>query len=390
MNHLVIAVKTTHGGLWILPQIRAARRRGIDVTVITPLGDGRLVRAVSELAEADSGVAHRAAPVDFSPRRPLQTVRGLWRLRQLIRGIAPDAVLYHLYATALAFRLATIGLTTKKIYMVAGPLYLDSGLIRLSERFLARLDDLVICGSKHIYDRYLALGLPRAHLAMIPYGVDTARFAPGTETDRHRSRGELGLDRNAFVVVMVAFVYAPKSLVHRGEGIKGHRHLLEAWASFRDMHSDAALLLVGGGFDVAGEAYRQHLIKRVAEGSGRLGDMNITWLTSVEDVRSAYVAADVSVSPSLSDNHGAALEASSMGTPCVVSDAGALPEAVTPDSGWIFPAGSVDGLSASLELAYQEWGSGALQARKQQARDLMMKQFEVGTLAQAVLDCIYG
>lgn len=388
MTRIAIAVKTTEGGLWILPQIEEARRRGVGVTVITPPGQGRLVRAVSRIAGADSGVSHRAAAVHFSVRRPLATIKGLLLLRHTMRAIAPDAVLYHLYATALAVRLAMVGLPTRRVYMVAGPLYLDSRLIRFAERRLALVDDLIICGSEHIHDRYVALGVGESRLTTIPYGVDTSRFTPGDQADRSRIRMELGLDVDAFVAVMVAFVYAPKALVHRGEGIKGHRHLLQAWEIFQARHPAACLLLVGSGFDDAGEAYRQLLIDQVTSRAHSLAERGIRWLASVDDVRQAYNAADVSVSPSLSDNHGAALEASAMATPIIVSDAGALPEAVAMDSGWVFPTKSVDGLVQSLESAHQEWQSGVLQDRGRRARLLMVQQFDACSLAARVLDCV--
>ena len=93
---------------------------------------------------------------------------------------------------------------------------------------------------------------------------------------------------------------------------------------FRAHHPRAHLLLVGSGWGRAGEAHRKELIARYRV----TADPNVTWLASVADVRPCYDAADVSVSPSFSEGHGAATEASAMGVPSIVSDAGGLPETV--------------------------------------------------------------
>lgn len=385
MRHLVVAVKTTEGGLWVLPQVREARRRGTRVTVITRSGDGRLTRALTAMTREDPEVVHHPSPFDFSFSRPWRVPAGLFRLRRLLRRLEPDAVLYHLYATALSVRLSTLGLRYRRVYMVAGPLYLDSRPIRLLERFLARLDSVIICGSEHIRQRYLSLRLPTDHLRTIPYGVDLKAYEP--RSPQMVNREHLGLKNTTFVAVMVAYVYAPKRLVHRGEGIKGHRHLLEAWLTFHREHPESELILVGSGFDDAGERYRQRLKDDFLTRGDETG---IIWVDSMDDVRDAYAAADVSISPSLSENHGAVLEASSMSVPSIVSDAGALPEAVTSTSGWIFPAGSVTALGQQLSSAFTEWEAGSLDAWGEHARDLMVERFDLSVLVRRVIDCTDG
>ena len=388
MKHLVIAVKTTDGGLWILPHVLEARRRGTKVTVLTPAGDGRLVRAVRNLSSHDSGVGHQASPFDFSFRRPWRALRGLWRLRGTIRDLAPTIVLYHLYASALAVRIACLGLRLRRVHMVAGPLYLESRIIRLVERLLGRLDDLIICGSEYTRRRYLGLGFPPCRLVTVPYGVDVAQFTPDRAPDHLAVRRRLGVMPHSFVVGMVSYVYAPKSLVHRGEGIKGHRYLLRAWRRFRQRHPDAELLLVGSGFDAAGEAYRQQLMTEHGVAPDAAETAGVRWLSTVADVREAYAAMDVSVSPSLSDNHGAVLEASAMAVPSIVSDAGALPEAVTSESGWVFPAGSTEALLDRLEQAYADWAEGSLAPRGRAARTYVRAQFDVAELSRRVISCL--
>lgn len=375
--------------MWIIPQVLEAVGRGIHVTVVTPAGEGRLVRSIRRLSDGESLVQHVASPFDFSFSGPVRVIRGLLALRRLLRSLEPDAVLYHLFATALAFRLATWGLKIRRVHMVAGPLYLDSPVIRLLERGLWRLDDLIVCGSWYTRHRYEALGVPVARMDVIPYGVDTDRFSPSIEPTSASAREAYGIPPDAFVAVMVSFVYAPKALVHRGEGIKGHRFLLEAWGSFHVEHPHSRLLLVGGGFGQSGATYRDQLIDSFGGCQGLL-DLGVIWLDSVEDVRAAYQSADVSVSPSLSENHGAALEASAMAVPCIVSDAGALPETVSASSGWICRGGSSRELRAALDAAHAAWISGRLIGMGQAARASMTSDFSVDDSARRVIDRLDG
>ena len=47
-----------------------------------------------------------------------------------------------------------------------------------------------------------------------------------------------------------------------------------------------------------------------------------------------------------------------MAVPSIVSDAGALPEAIAAGSGWIVPRDGVDALVQALHAAHDEWRAG--------------------------------
>jgi glycosyltransferase involved in cell wall biosynthesis len=373
--HVAIVVKTNQGGRWLLPQIAALRARGNRVTVLLPPGPGLLRTALEHIA-----VPVVESAFDFSFRPRPATAIGLRQLRRQLAELDPDAVFYHLYASTIAARLAAVGTRPARVHMVAGPLYLESPLIRLVERGLARMDHLIICGSRHTASRYGAMGLG-GRCTTIPYGVDTDHFRPPTPAERAEARATLGIPTDNFLAIMAAYAYAPKRLVHNGSGIKGHDVLLRAWADFRQQHDDACLLLVGGGFDSAGEAHRAELVRRFGVDDAAAG---VRWLDTVPDVRACYAAADLSICPSLSENHGAALESGAMGLPCVVSDAGGLPEAVTGRSGWVVPRGDPGALAAAIEDAYREWRETGLGDRGQRGRTLMVGQFEQQRCATAV------
>ncbi|AWB91197.1 glycosyltransferase family 4 protein [Aeromicrobium chenweiae] len=375
MTRVTVVLKTNEGGAWVLGQVAEMVRRGAHVTIVIPPGDGRLRRAVDA-----AGHPVAESPFDFSFRPAPATARGLWRLRKLVRATAPDVVFYHLYASALAARIASLGLRVRRVHMVAGPLYLENPVIRFVERFLCRLDHHLIAGSEFTATQYAALGMPADRLSYVPYGVDVQRFSRGVD-----SRDRLwGAGSGTFVAIMVAYVYAPKSSVFPGVGIKGHDLLLECWREFSAAHPDARLVLVGSGFDDEGERHRQGLIGRFELAA----DPTVSWLDSVTDVRPLYSSADVSISPSLSENHGAALEASAMGVPSIVSRAGGLPETVTPCSGWVVPVGDRDQLLAAMTEAWSRFETGSLAEMGRQARAHALDCFDLTRSTARVADIV--
>lgn len=345
------------------------------MAALIPPGYGRL-RAVLDSEE----ISVIESEFDFSFSLRPRLLHSLLALRRQIRSHEPDILFYHLYASALAARLASLFMRIRRVHMVAGPLYLDSRLIRLAERFLCRLDNVVIAGSEYTAERYRALGMRR--VVAIPYGVDLNSFSP----DQVEPVVELG-GHDTFKAVMVAYVYAPKSSVYPGVGIKGHEVLLTAWNSFVAKHPESRLAIVGAGFDAHGERHRQALI---GEWSQTLGD-TVRWVSTVDDVRPWYRAADISISPSLSENHGAALEASAMTCPSVVSTAGALPETVLDsESGFLFTAGDAEDLWRALELSWEAWRGQRLEVMGARARQHMEDGFELKRCVRQVADAVEG
>ncbi|CCH17337.1 glycosyltransferase [Micromonospora lupini] len=376
---IAVLVKTNAGGTWLLPQVDELRHRGHEVTVVLPAGAGRLTDELER-----RGVEVLPSPYDFTMGWSAPV--GLLRLRSLLRRLRSDVVQYHLIASAYAVRLATLGLPVCRVHMVAGPAYLESGLVRSVERVLWRLDDVVVCGCRYASARYGELGCPPQRRPVAVYGVDTDAFSPDATggDQRAKLRAELGIDQSAFLAVLVSYVYPPKRLVHSGRGVKGHDVLLTAWRTFRRRHPDAHLLLVGGGWTAAGESYRRQLAERF----GVTDDPGVTWVESVPDVRPCYAAADVSVSPSLCDGPGAAVEAGSMGVPSIVSAVGGLPEAVTERSGWVVAPADPAALVSALDAAYRAWAGGTLPLRGRLARRHVLASFDDLRAAAEVADIV--
>ncbi|MET7420468.1 glycosyltransferase [Dactylosporangium sp. NPDC005555] len=377
---VAMIIKTDDGGRWTLSQLDELRDRGHEVVAVLPPGsEGQLRKALH-----DRGIDVVQSAFDFRFRPTPATLTGLLGLREQLRALAPDVLHYHLYASALAVRIASLGLPARRVHMVPGPLFLESPLIRTVERVLCRRDEVVISGSDHTAALYRGIGMPAARVAPIPYGTDCDYFSPPSPAYRAACRDAFGVGDGTFTACMVAYVYPPKRLTHRGRGIKGHDILLTAWRRFRRDVPDSRLILLGGGFNADGETYKRQLMTRF----GVAGDPGVDWQDSVLDVRDCYAAADVSVSPSLSENHGAAREAGAMGVPSIVSDAGALPETVDPSSGWLVPRDDVDALVAALHEAHAEFLAGTLRHRGALSRELIVTRFAEGPAAAAVADVL--
>ncbi len=355
-------LKTSEGGQWIVPLLAGLAERGHTNLVLLPDPAGPLGRLL-----AAHGVPSSALPVPLDARRPLQVIRGLYRLRRIVVEWQPDVVHYQLYLSALIGRLATLGLRrVTTVHMVPGPLYLEHSLIRTAERLLSRLDRTLIASSQYTHRRYLELGYPEHRLRLASYGVDLDHFQPASPRDRAEARRTLGLPMNAFVAVCAAYFYPPKRTVFRGLGIKGHDSLLQAWQQYLAAGGDGFLVLAGSGWGPRGREY-EHRMHELAHLLGI--DGTIVWTGRLEDVRLAYRAADISVSPSLSENHGAAGEASAMGLPTLASRAGGLPEMVREgQTGWLFDPGDAAGLARRLAEARSAVAAGVAPDMGRQAR----------------------
>jgi glycosyltransferase involved in cell wall biosynthesis len=188
------------------------------------------------------------------------------------------------------------------------------GLLRqAARRVFARAARVTAC-SDDLRTRAIALGARPADIETVPYGVDSARFAPSAEA-RDRVRRELGLgDR--------PFVFTAGRLVRK----KGFEVLIDAAARLRLAVPDLAVAIAGEG-DLDAE------LRQRAASSG--GAVVLLGNRSQDDIAALCAAADVIAVPSVHDEAGNvdglpnfALEALASGTPVVATRVGGLPQAI--------------------------------------------------------------
>jgi glycosyltransferase involved in cell wall biosynthesis len=248
------------------------------------------------------------------------------------------------------------------VFVSPGPLYLENPVIHAVERVGWRFDAHVVATSDALDDAYRRLGVPGSRRSNIAYSIGADWTSPTTPEERAAAREAIGLDADELVAVCLAYFYAPKRLVHRGTGIKGHDVLLEAWRRHRADGGQGTLLVVGGGYGPAGEAHRQDLMARFGDVDG------VRWVGHVDDVAPWYQAADVSIAPSRSENHGAAAEASLLAIPTIASRVGGLPELVVEgETGWLVPpddpAALLDALRKAIAAGPEERAARGRRAR---------------------------
>lgn len=268
--------------------------------------------AASVAAPQRSEVADAARAADLPVEGPEATGRRGWMtaLRRWDRGRPPGAVLW---CNGLVPALATAGHRDRVVHLHRRPEGLQRAAARVSTR------------------RALAVLAPSADMAK---DVPGARPLPNwCEEVRVPSRRSVASD----APLRVGFL-------GRLEPEKGVPVLAEAVARLDTARHGAVRLLLGGEPRFAGEAQRR-AVTAALEPVDHLVD-RLGWV-SREDF---FSAVDVAVFPStFPESFGlVAAEAMSARVPCVVSDAGALPEVVGPEHPWIVPAGDAGALASAI------------------------------------------
>ncbi|HEV7206880.1 MAG TPA: glycosyltransferase family 4 protein [Jatrophihabitans sp.] len=198
------------------------------------------------------------------------------------------------------------------------------------ERWLASRADAVITCSQTMRAEVASLGLAPSSVAVVPNGIEPARWRP-TARERREAR-----TRFAGEGPVLAFA---GRLVHE----KGVQTLLHAVRPLRETCPQLRLAIAGtGGHEAELRAIARR--QRIARAVDWLGFVPETELPAV------LAAADVVVVPSFYEPFGiVALEAAAVATPLVVAETGGLRDLV--DAGLVagsFPAGDVDALATAV------------------------------------------
>ncbi|MFB7503119.1 glycosyltransferase family 4 protein [Streptomyces broussonetiae] len=275
----------------VLDLARAQLAAGLHVTTACP--DGELALQLRELGV---DVHHWRAGRAPGPGLPGE-VR---RLVRLLDEVRPELVHAHSAKAGLAGRLAVRGRIPTVFQPHAWSFEAVGGataaLALRWERWGARWADRVVCVSEAERTTGLRAGV-RAAYAVVPNGIDTARFSPGP----HAPLG------SAPLVVCVGRLCRQK----------GQDVLLEAWEQVLAAVPQARLALVGDGPDRETLQQRAHPSVRFAG--------------AVTDVVPWYRAADLVVLPSRWEGMALApLEALGCGRPVVLTDVDGARESLPP------------------------------------------------------------
>jgi glycosyltransferase involved in cell wall biosynthesis len=186
-------------------------------------------------------------------------------------------------------------------------------------RLVLRRSDQVIVLSTALRDRALALGVPANRVEIVPNGVDVDKFTP----------------RQAGREALILFVGALSE-------IKGVEYLVRALPAILTRRPEYRLALVG-------EGPQQRELMALAESLNLAEQVEFVGPQSPGQVQAWMRRAKVLVLPSIEEGLGVVLlEALASGTPCAASQAGGIPDVITPEVGVLFPPADSDALAQAV------------------------------------------
>lgn len=276
-------------------------------------------------------------PVRLAHLRPgFPDLRGLLRLRRLVKASAPDVVQTWLYHGDLVGGLVARSLGLPVVWNIRQAM-VGGATTRLRTRIVARACALlsgrvptaIVSNSEAGRTGHVAFGYGARRFRVIPNGIETGRFRPDPDA-RRTVRAELGLADDAPVVGMVA----------RVDAAKDHATMLQAVARLMTTQPDLRAVLVGAG--VADDPTIRALVDRLG-----LDDV-VVRLRPRDDVERLTAAMDVAVSSSTGEGWPNAVgEAMACGVPVVASDVGDS-RILVGDAGTIIPPGDAVGLATAI------------------------------------------
>lgn len=211
-------------------------------------------------------------------------------------------------------------------------------LARLLSRYLRGFlhrSGAVVTPTAAILDELRHLAPHMRRTAVVPNGVDPARFRVGLDGGRVREKHDLG---EGDLLLHVGRVAPEKDI----------DFLLRAFPALRRRRPGCKFLVVGAGPELA-------RCRRFVERHELSEDIVFTGFVPDEDLPSYYAAADVLTIASRFETQGmVALEAMACGTPVVAVDYRAFPEYIQDgENGFLFPPGDVSGFHMSVLAALE-------------------------------------
>ena len=277
-----------------------------------------------------------AANVFLLPRAgSLGYFTNAWRARDVLQAWRPDVLNAH-YASGYGTTAALCGVRPLLLSVWGSDVYdfpyegaFKARLIRGNLRRAT-----AIASTSHAMARQVQRLTPeRREIAVTPFGVDLARFAPDPS---RRTRGRVTIG----IVKSLAPKYGVDLLLRAFAGLVADADVT------RQLSDELRLLIVGDGPQRAElEALARELgIAPRAEFAGAVAHADVpAWLNRL----------DIYAAPSRLDSESfgvAVIEASACALPVVVSDVGGLPEVVRDgETGLIVPRDDVPALQAALK-----------------------------------------
>lgn len=364
-------VKTAQGAAWARRQMAVLTELGVEVIVALPGG----TRAPGAVPYRRAGVTVVDADLDWTLEAPWNLPRAIATCRALVADVRPDLVHSHFVSTTLTARLA-LGRRhpIPRLFQVAGPLHLEHLPTRRLDLATAGPRDAWIATCDATRAIYARSGVPAPRLFRANYGTDLSPFGAAAKVGAFRQ--SIGVGATTPLVGIVAWMYRPRRWLGQRTGIKGHEDFLAACRKLVRMRPGTIAVVVGAARPGA-EAYEAQL-RALAQGCDA-----IRFVGAREDVAAVYRDLDVAVHPSLSENHGGAVESLASCCPTVATRVGGLPEIVRHgQTGWLVPPQAPEQLASAIYQALADPVEAQRRARAGQT--LVREQFDVAHTAAEV------
>ncbi|MDA1000287.1 MAG: glycosyltransferase family 4 protein [bacterium] len=347
-------------------------RAGHEVTLA--VGPG-ITEESPLLEEAEAlGVQTVRIPSLVRSLRPLSDLSALWACFRLIRKGGFDLVHTHTSKAGILGRLAArLANGCAVVHTPHGHIfygYFGPAVTRLfiwAERLAARWTDAIITLTRLEEEEHLAVGIGRPELfTRIFSGIPLPKSgAPRSPEERSERRRSLGLPAECLLIGSIG----------RLDPIKGHEHLLRAFARILPRHPEARLILVGDG------ELRAHCEALARE----LGIAENTFFPGWQNAAVRYLEAmDIFVLPSLNEGMSrAVVEAMAAGVAVIASRVGGVPELIEEErNGLLVPpadpvalAGAMERLLADRELR-ERMGCEGLRQTSEYSVEKMIDRIE--------------
>jgi glycosyltransferase involved in cell wall biosynthesis len=353
------------------PQLRAFAEAGMEVIGVSAPGP-----FVPQLESW--GIRH--VPLRHATRSNAvgQDLMALVELCRLFRDLRPDIVHTHNPKPGLYGRIAARAVGVPGILNTVHGLYASPEDRASRKAVVYTLERAVsMCSGAELVQnpedlRVLArLGVPSDKLVLLGNGIDLHRFgSEPSEAKRRQTRDQLGVDRDAVVVGVVA------RLVWQ----KGFHDLFAAAESIRDTHPDVVFVVVGGSDPEKADAISP------ADLASARRRMRIVFAGEKDEMEDIYPAFDVFVLPSHREGFPrSAMEAAASGLPVITTDIRGCRQAVSHgQSGLLVPvrdpvrlAAAIVKLAADPELRQRMGAEGRRKAEAEfDDRVVMSKTLE--------------
>jgi len=325
--------------------------------------DGVSVQAIDDSIEP----RHRASLAT----RIWQLIRSSLALRMLIRIRQPNVVHFFLPAAYVVGAICALAAGHRCLVMSRRSLneyQRRHSVAAIIERWLHGRMRILLGNSEAVLRQLAEEGAPVERLRLIYNGIDVSPVTVTPEV-RAESRRSMGIDRNTFVIIMVANLIS----------YKGHEDLLHAIAMIKDKLPPDWLLLCVGRDD----GLLVHL-ERLAR---KLGiEKSVLWLGGRRDIAELLAASDLGILCSHQEGFSnAVLEYMAASLPVVVTDVGGNKEAVIDgETGWVVPPHSPVALAEAIEQASRV--ESDRRAMGQAARRRVKERFDLSRTITAYAD----